>query len=278
MDVSATRVELELWTRGYAATVEREAQWLRRNPALVLGDVPPLAFDAAAEAGLPSVAVANFSWDWIYSAMGFDAAATQAARAYGRATVLLELEPAAPMPAFSRRLGLGVLGRKPIAGREAVRARLGLDSAEHLVLVAFRSSGVFRHWRLPPPRPGLRYAIPGAPELRSDIVPTPTDMPFIDLVGAADAVVAKPGYGILADTAACGVRLLCTERQGFPEDAVLNRWMAGRPGVQRLVHDRFAEGGWLDPLETLLAREPPEPVGTHGLAAGLTLVRDLLRG
>jgi len=35
---------------------------------VVVGDIPPLAFAAAARAGLPSIALGNFTWDWIYSA------------------------------------------------------------------------------------------------------------------------------------------------------------------------------------------------------------------
>ena len=45
----------------------READVLRAyGVRLVVGDIPPLAFAAAAAAGLKSVAVANFTWDWIY--------------------------------------------------------------------------------------------------------------------------------------------------------------------------------------------------------------------
>ena len=39
---------------------------------LVVGDVPPLAFAAAHAAGIPSIAIANFTWDWIYE--GYDPA------------------------------------------------------------------------------------------------------------------------------------------------------------------------------------------------------------
>ncbi len=34
---------------------------------VIVGDIPPLAFAAAVRAGVPSVAVGNFTWDWIYS-------------------------------------------------------------------------------------------------------------------------------------------------------------------------------------------------------------------
>ena len=44
-----------------------EAAELQRVDArLVVGDIPPLAFAAAARARVPSVALGNFTWDWIY--------------------------------------------------------------------------------------------------------------------------------------------------------------------------------------------------------------------
>ena len=53
---------------GWDERVAGEAAWLRGAGArLVLGDIPPLAFAAAAEAGVPSIALGNFSWDWIYA-------------------------------------------------------------------------------------------------------------------------------------------------------------------------------------------------------------------
>ena len=45
-----------------------EAAELQRVDArLVVGDIPPLAFAAAARARVPSVALGNFTWDWIYA-------------------------------------------------------------------------------------------------------------------------------------------------------------------------------------------------------------------
>src|SRR5690242_19130547 len=57
--------------------VAQEAAILRQAGAtIVVGDVPPLAPAAALEAGVPSVAIANFTWDWIYEAYPrFEAAA-----------------------------------------------------------------------------------------------------------------------------------------------------------------------------------------------------------
>src|SRR6202035_923270 len=48
--------------------VGAEAAYLRElGAALVISDIPPLAIAAADQAGIPSIAVANFTWDWIYA-------------------------------------------------------------------------------------------------------------------------------------------------------------------------------------------------------------------
>ena len=45
-----------------------EARWLAAaGVRLVVGDIPPLAFAAARAAGLPALALGNFTWDWIYA-------------------------------------------------------------------------------------------------------------------------------------------------------------------------------------------------------------------
>src|SRR5205807_4818346 len=52
-----------------------ESSFLKQSGArLVIGDIPPLAFAAAARAGVPAIAISNFTWDWIYS--GYDEAST----------------------------------------------------------------------------------------------------------------------------------------------------------------------------------------------------------
>ena len=54
-----------------------EARLLESHDAtLVAGDIPPLAFAAAATAGVPGVAIGNFTWDWIYEHYHEQVAAT----------------------------------------------------------------------------------------------------------------------------------------------------------------------------------------------------------
>ena len=46
-----------------AAECERLAS---RDIGMIVGDIPPLAFEVAARLGVPSLAISNFTWDWIY--------------------------------------------------------------------------------------------------------------------------------------------------------------------------------------------------------------------
>ena len=73
---------------GFDARVAAERDLLRSmRPSLIVGDVPPLAFAAARAAGVPSIAIANFTWDWIYE--GYEPerfGATDLVRRSGRPT------------------------------------------------------------------------------------------------------------------------------------------------------------------------------------------------
>jgi hypothetical protein len=284
VDLGATRGAIDRWREAVPDRLEEEVQWLRSEAVdLLLGDVPPMAFVAAANAGVPSVAVANFSWDWIYEGMGFETAAREAADAYAVAGLLIELTPAAPMPAFPRRLTVGMIGRRSSRDGREVRRCLGVTDGEQLILPAFRSrAGDFLS--LPAPRPGIRYVQPSAVGssdtrgARSDLVTLGPDVDFVDAVAAADVIVAKPGYGIIGDSMRAGVRLLYTERSGFPEDPVLRAWLEAQPGTAPISPERLAAGDWRDELECLLASPRPQPVGDAPLQAAGEAIEGALTG
>jgi len=63
LDIDATRRRWTAFARNFEAHADREAATLREARVdVVLADVPPLAFEAAARARIPSLALANFGW------------------------------------------------------------------------------------------------------------------------------------------------------------------------------------------------------------------------
>jgi hypothetical protein len=220
--------------RVFPDLVAGEARRLRAGRArIVLGDVPPLAFAAAAEAGIPGVAMANFSWDWVYRHLAPRApdlaeAADACATSYARAHLLLRLPFHGGLEAFPRIEDVPLVARRAQVSRTDARRRLGLP-AGRLALVSFGGVGL----------PGFELGALGGLHGYSFLVvaasgPAPdnvTRLPFEavlkaglryeDLVGAADAVVTKPGYGIVSDAIAAGTPIVYTERGDFPEYPIL---------------------------------------------------------
>jgi hypothetical protein len=283
IDLDATEAACAAFAARRDALVEAEASWLRASgAALVLGDIPPVAFAAADAAGVASVGCANFSWDWIYAGVAdgraelFDAAA-RAAEAYRTAGLLLELPFAGDLSAFPHRRRIPMVARRPRVAREEVRARLGLVGPRPVVLLSFGGLGL----------PGFdrRVLEPLATRFRfvdaSDVPPDrlrALDLSYPDVVGASDVVVTKPGYGIVTDAIAGGARLVYTDRGAFPEYDVMVREMAGYLPTEYVSGDDLRAGRLAASLDAVIARSEVAPPATNGAEVAAAEVVERLRG
>ena len=258
--------------------VASEVEVLRRERAdLVIGDVPPLAFAAAQRAGLPSVAVSNFTWDWIYSLYpAFDRLSPgvipEIRRAYAAATRALRLPLHGgfePMAAVTRDIPF--IARRSVRDPAETRRALGLAGGRPLVLPSFGAYGA----DLPLDR--LRQSD------RFTIIEKVTDLPrgllYQDLVAAADVVVSKPGYGIVSECVANDTALLYTSRGRFIEYDV---FVAGMPDVLRcryISQEDLLAGRWADPIEALVAQPaPPEYPRIDGAEVAVDAIMTLALG
>jgi hypothetical protein len=261
------------WCRGFDATwdarVADEAAFLRASGArAVLGDIPPLAFAAAARAGIPSVALGNFSWDWIYRHLAarepsLDAAADRAAGAYRAADLLLALPFAGPFSAFRRIEEVGFVARRPRVGRAEARARLGLDGRP-AVLVSFGGVGLPGLTRDAVGQdPGFQFLFPEElPPARLDAA----GLGYVDVVGAADVLVTKPGYGIVTDAIGAGTAIVYTERGDFPEYPIMVREMPRWLACEHVPNDDLRAGHIADAIRRVLQRPMPPPPDLGGAA------------
>src|SRR5207244_12566633 len=93
LDIDETRRRWDPFADAFDARADTEAQLLLSHGVDVLvGDIPPLAFMAAARAKIPSLALGNFGWDWIYSAWpNFERAVATVRSGYCQCNELLRL-------------------------------------------------------------------------------------------------------------------------------------------------------------------------------------------
>jgi hypothetical protein len=281
IDEPGTAAAWRRFEAGRESLVAEEARWLRASGArLVLADIPPLAFEAAHAAGLASLGLGNFSWDWIWShhaerepALG--EASAKAAEAYGHAERLLRLPFACETRAFRVVEDIPLVVRRPGTPKAEGRARLGLD-ARPCVLLSFGGVGVpglrldtlaalHGHQFLLTGECGSGHA-PNARRIERGALPR-LGLNYLDLVAAADVVLTKPGYGIVSDCIGCSTPIVYTDRGDFPEYPVM---VAEMPRYVPAVYVPSADlrEGRLGPAlaEALAMPFPPSPPRTDGAA------------
>jgi L-arabinokinase len=263
----------------------REAAFLRSVGArVVVGDIPPLAFAAAARAGVPSIALGNFTWDWIYAGYPEQLASAPSLlpriwKAYAQADVALRLPMHGGFEAFRRVEDVPFVTRHARRSREDVRNALCLPHDLALVLVSFGGYGLekldlrrvsdaldiglvattaYPHAPLVD-RHGHRLWTVGEIDLYR------CGFRYEDLVHAVDVVATKPGYGIIAECIANDTAMLYTSRGQFVEYDVMVEEMPRYLRSAFISNDDLAAGRWAPALERLFAQPAlPERPRTDG--------------
>jgi UDP:flavonoid glycosyltransferase YjiC (YdhE family) len=243
------------------ALIAAEADELRRDGvALVVTDVAALPCAAAAAAGIPAVILGNFTWDWIYEEF-LDAYPELAVSidwqraCYRQARLALRLPFHGPMPPRVETVDLPLVTRHARTPAAKVRARLGLSSGQRLALLSFGGFGLkdapcaelahLTGWAF--------LAEPTLANGHPQLSPLPSGIAYPDLVNAADAVITKPGYGIVAECLAHNTPVIYTSRGNFREESLL---IAGLHRYGRAVaigNEQLRRGALQNALEQLLA-------------------------
>ena len=266
---------------------------------LIVGDIPPLAFAVSAASGIPSIGLGNFTWDWIYAdypRVRLAPALLPTIRsAYAKSAIALRLPMSGGFETFSNVRDIPMIARHATRTRQEVCKLLRLPADKPIVLMSFGGYGL----------PGLDTDV--LAKFKKYTVVSPANMPvgrtrkeaplvarkgafvrvneeamynvgvrYEDLVGAADAVVTKPGFGIITECIANDTAMLYTSRGHFPEYDVLVEEMPKYLRTAFIGQEELFAGKWETPLNKLLAKpkaknyEKPDTNGAE-VAAELLL-------
>jgi hypothetical protein len=284
-DDEATVTAAIAFYAGFERRIDNEVRALAEDPpALIAGDIPPLAFEVASRLGIPGIAIANFTWDWIYETHpGMAEAAPwlvpRLKRAYQKATQALELPMAGGFDVFSAVERLPLVARVPSRGREATRAAFGIPADRRAALLSFGGYGLpdldvgqldlFDEWTIVTTDRSARASGAALPQVR--FIPESsfidTGFRYEDVVSAVDAVVTKPGYGIIAECVSTSTPMLYTSRGDFREYDLLVREMPKYLRARFIDQRDLFAGRWRAALNGLLAQPaPPETLAVDGAA------------
>lgn len=259
--------------------IESELAFVRQHRiALIVSDTPALAFEVAARAMIPSVAVTNFTWSWIYRAYlkrypGFLPLIEEMENFYHKATLAMTLPYACDLSIFSSRQAIPWITRTSSLSKHQARASFALPQSATLVLLSFGGLGLERlPWQtLQRLRDYYFVGTDNKPRRDGNICVLPEmQREYCDLVRAADVIVAKPGYGIVADILAHQTPVLYVERHDFPEFPYLARALNQLTTAEFLPLNELLSGRIEPPLIRVLKRErhwPAVPLNGAQMAA-----------
>lgn len=253
-----------------------ETNWLRRQGVnCVVTDVPSFPLRAARDAGIPGVAVANFTWLDIYQEYiqtpGDEALLAEMRREYAEATVALITPLALPTVAdpFPYVERVPLVARRGRNVREALLEDIERPAGTHLALlylgvwgldIAWERLADYDDWTF------LTYEAPPVP-VANVVTLDRGRQPYGDTMASVDAVVAKTGYGTVTECIANGIPLIYPPREGFIEHEALTAGMARWGGGVGLTETEFMEADWSEALASARsAQMDPAAFPTNGAA------------
>ena len=294
IDEEATARQAKAFYEQFSARVNAEAEMLRSlNASLVVGDIPPLACAAADRAGIPSIALGNFTWDWIYAAYPrFELLAPGVIGAIGAAYALATRALRLPLHGGFETVRAAVedvafIARRSRRSRDEVRRALGLAPEETVVLASFGGHNLGLDYGAIAPGNPFRllltdYEYPDAHDASNLVRVTRATLAdrglrYEDLIAASDVVVGKPGYGIVSECVANGIAFLYARRDRFAEEDIFEREMPAVLRCRQIAREVLMAGHWRHDVEALLAQpSPPSPPATDGAAVAAAAILELL--
>jgi hypothetical protein len=240
---------------------------------IVLCDISPLGILVAEKAGVPSVLLENFTWDWLYEGYreempGIGRLIPYLKDVFGRADFHIQAEPFCMKN--NADLTTRPVSRKPRTSPETVRERLGIPDGAKVVTITM--GGTPEHFPFVQQlekHPDVCFILSGASDharSRENLVLLPQHSEFFhpDLVWASDLIIGKAGYSTIAETFYAGTPFGYIPRAGFPESEALESFISNEMNAMTLTDEAFHSGEWLSLLPRLLSLPRTHRVAPRG--------------
>ncbi len=268
LDKRATLRRFSVFWDNINELVENEVAFLSAKKInLILSDIAPVAFLVAERLKIPSIAISNFIWSWIYSDYvkkypEYFHLLKYLNEAYSKADLALRHPFHGDFSCFKRVEDIPIVARKSVKSREEIFLSLGIDESEKVVLMTFGGFSVkgfsLQNVSLPPPY-RLLACVSSRKPLGENL-----DLSVPDLMSVASVVVGKPGYGIVSECIAASVPFLYTSRGDFAEYKELVAGMKLYIPALRISHRDLFAFNIQGHIEKLMSMRKP------GLAADCT--------
>jgi len=259
---------------------------LERRCRLILCDISPMGILVARHAGIPSLLIENFTWDWIYEDYVAECAGLRGHLSYlGELFRTADFHIQTQPVCCPRKVHLTTspVSRKARTPREETRRRLGIPSDAVVAMITM--GGIPENF--PFMDELLKYEdivflVPGAGrELKNRknlfLLPHHSEYFHPDLVTASDALIGKVGYSTLSEVYWAGIPFGYIARSDFRESRVLVSYIENHMQGFAIEDTEFYEGSFLSRLTQLFALQRVERHTPNGAEQAARFILNLMK-
>jgi hypothetical protein len=255
-----------------------------RGCRLILCDISPMGILVAEHAGIPSLLIENFTWDWIYEEYAAECVALRPHISYlgelfGRADIHIQTQPVCRPT--NAQLTTSPVSRRARSPREEIRRKLGIPA--HAFVAMITMGGIPETYPFLDQLQKMEevvFLIPGTGNEASRtrnlfLLRHDSEHFHPDLVNASDALIGKVGYSTLSEVYWAGIPFGYIAREDFRESPALVSFIEKNMRGLALSANEFTSGAFALRLPELFALGRVERQGLNGADQAARFIADL---
>lgn len=282
IDIGATWQAYQEFHGSWERRVAEECEVMKQYaPNLVLSNISYLALEAGSRSSIPAIAFGSLAWDHVLQELAdshnpeHGSIIGHIREMYKRADLAIRLAPALPMDSFPRHLDVGPIGHDASVDQHASLHNIRKTGNGPLVLVAlggvplttlpFETIDQLSPYQflMDMPLPSQYARLISAQDVTNS---------FAQLLGTADIILSKPGYGTVIEAVAQGKPLVYVRRYNFADEGPVVDFAHQYGRAYELSKQDFFGGAWreaLDAVQTLPFPNKGLPASGIGAAADI---------
>lgn len=272
MDVEASLQWMADFLKEEPALIEQEIAFIKTQDIdLIVSDMPPIACEIATRAGIPSIVMTHFTWDWVYEHYMDDYPqyryiVDHLKRQYHQATLALQMQLPIPhnFDMFPHVEPLALVHNPSTQSRAEVRQAFNIPDEMAMILLSMGGHrwGTSNIDTLRAIDDAIFLVMPDAWEQVQDdsqkfrYVPMDYDN-YHDLIAAADCLVGKAGGSTVAEVIGHRTPMIYTtqSRKQWREIDLLTETLDTVASSYHVPIKDFLAGAWVDHLPTFLKQD-----------------------